>query len=1074
MRKVFLLIFLGLLILPAVSYASVYGILRGKVVDEEGNGLRGATVFLEGTAKGTVVRENDGSFVIVNIDAAEYTVRFTFVGKTTVRKVVRISADKTTTVDVVLRDEKGGVTTETLTVTAQRMVRADDEGTKRILTGDDIQNVAREGLSGVIAMSQGVIQGGGGFIIRGGRASETQIKVDGIDVGNQFTGGFGVSGSGYYPMVSNYATEEIQVITGGFSAEYGDVSSGVVNTVVRRGRNDRYDGFIRWRTDVPALFGSQPTGLQVVREGTRLKAIEAGEGAKWQGSLQHTFEFGTGGPIPLLNDLDVLKNATFYVTGNYFHENYRDVTYKIMDPWGNNIGQRPDNQSWVRDIRGNIRFTLANDITLQISGNYGVSSFEFSSWGWMYVNDEGHVYDKTAEGTFVLRTKDGSPVTNGVPERIARQNVLDQYVNGFNILINHTISPTSFYELRIGNASNNDASSRRVGWKDPGFLSGFEMWQPTDDYKIENNRLVPGKDKIVDNYTYLSELGFTRDGFLRVDLPQRNPLSGYYEGQSNASGTNNPYGITNLFATSGGGSFSFRDGNWWTFDGSYTHVFRTGEFDHTFKSGFVLTLFELHRHSNGNPYDGNPFFDVYTDGRWGGNLYADDDIVKQKTNQPFKPTKFGIYVNDQISYKGIKISAGLRLDYFNPNSDARIPSSSWISIKSDTGFTQASAKVQLSPRVNISYPITDMSYLRLSYGMFFQMPQLQYMYDNFAVDILRGASIIGDPNMDAQRTNQYEVAYSQQLSDDFAFTTTAYYKDIYNQLGVMRVNAVPDPYFQYTVSDYGTARGLEFGLEKRPRNNFSFDVNYTLAWVTGTSPNPASNYGTVLDPYTDKIAFPMSEYPMPQDIRHFVKSNVNFFWLNNQGPSIGGIKLLENTRLTLTSIWRTGTPYTRTDRAGNAVAERNSERQPSRWLMDARISKSFRMRDIFGDGAGNSEIEFFADIYNLLNLSQALGVYSSTGDPIDDGRTFDRQVGDFANVAYYKDADIANPNSYASIQYDNYGNRRYNAVADFDGNGIVTQAETYESYFRYVATIIAFRGNFQIPRTIYMGIMFRF
>lgn len=1076
MRKLFLLIFLGLIILPAMSYASIYGVLRGKVVDEEGKGLRGATVFLEGTAKGTVVRENDGSFTIVNIEAAEYTLRFTFVGKQTVRQIVRISADKTSTVEVVMKDEKGGVTTETVTVTAQSMVNVDDEGgTKKIMSGAEIQNIAREGLSGVVAMTSGVLQSGGGFMIRGGRTEETQIKVDGIDVGNQFTGGFGVSGSGYYPMVSNYATEEVQVITGGFTAEYGDVSSGVVNTIVRRGRDDRYDGFIRWLTDVPALYGSQPTGLQVIREGTRLKAVEAGEGAQFQGSQQNTFEFGTGGPIPVLNDMEFFKNATFYLTGNYFHENHRDNTYKIFDPWGTNIGQRPDNQSWVRDIRGNVRFTLPNDMTIQVSGNYGISSFEFSGWGWMYANQEGHVYDKTADGSFILKTnEDGSPVTNGIPERIVRQNVLDQFVNGFNILINHTLTSKSFYELRIGNASNNDVSSRRVGWEDPGFFTGFEVWEPTDDYKVENNNLVLGQDKIIDHYTFLSNIGYTKDGFTRADIPQRNPISGYFEGNSNASGTYNPYGLVGLFPTSGGGSFSFRDGNWWTFDGSYTQIFKTGEFDHTFKTGFLLTLFELHRHSNGNPYDGNPFFDVYTDGRWGGNLYADNEVVREKTNKPYKPTKFGIYFNDQISFKGIRMSAGLRLDYFNPNSDYRLPSNSWIPISSDTGFAVTSAKIQVSPRINISYPITDMSFLRLSYGMFFQMPQLQYMYDNFAADILRGNSIIGNPNMDAQRTNQYEIAYSQQLTEVFAFTSVAYYKDIYNQLGLMRVNAVPEPYYQYTVSDYGSSRGIEFTLEKMAKDNFSFDLNYTLAWVTGTAQTASSNYNVIIDPYTDKPAFPLSEYPMGQDIRHYAKSNFRVYWRDNEGPSIGGIKLLENTNLIFTGIYRTGTPYTRTDRSGTAIAERNSERQPSRWLLDARIAKSFRMSDIFGDGAGNSEIEIFANINNILNLSQALGVYAATGDPIDDGRTFDRQVGDFANTAYYKDPDIANPATYASVQYDFYGNRRYNSVADFDGNGIVTQAETYESYFRYVATTIAFRGNFQAPRTINIGMMFRF
>ena len=168
-------------------------------------------------------------------------------------------------------------------------------------------------------------------------------------------------------------------------------------------------------------------------------------------------------------------------------------------------------------------------------------------------------------------------------------------------------------------------------------------------------------------------------------------------------------------------------------------------------------------------------------------------------------------------------------------------------------------------------------------------------------------------------------------------------------------------------------------------------------------------------------------------------------------------------------------PYTRTDRNGKAISEINSERQPSIWGLDARISKSFYLKDIFGDNAGsNSTVEFFLDITNLLDRTVATAVYSTTGDPLDDGRTFDRQVGDFNSTSYFKKATLENPSTFTSSQYDTYGNRLYSEMADFDKNGIVTQAEVYESYFKYVETILKFRNNFQAPRIVYFGIMFRF
>ncbi|MEP7218060.1 MAG: alpha-2-macroglobulin family protein [Bacteroidota bacterium] len=58
-------------------------------------------------------------------------------------------------------------------------------------------------LSGVVNTT-----GQNGYGIRGGRASETQIRVDGVKVGDPFQGGFGATNSGYYPTVSTLSISE--------------------------------------------------------------------------------------------------------------------------------------------------------------------------------------------------------------------------------------------------------------------------------------------------------------------------------------------------------------------------------------------------------------------------------------------------------------------------------------------------------------------------------------------------------------------------------------------------------------------------------------------------------------------------------------------------------------------------------------------------------------------------------------------------------------------------------------------------------------------------------------------------
>ncbi|MDX9791017.1 MAG: carboxypeptidase-like regulatory domain-containing protein, partial [Candidatus Kapabacteria bacterium] len=188
MHKFIVLLFLGMLAFPSMTYSQVYGTLRGKVVDEEGKGLRGASVTIEGTQKGAAVRSNDGSYVINGIVAGEYTVKYSFTGRQTTRLKVRISASMTTNQDVTLRDES--IQMEELIVTAQReqVVNHTEIGSLDKKNNEDIINTAREGIGGIISLSAGVIQSGSGFSIRGGRDSETDVRVDGISVGNAFTG----------------------------------------------------------------------------------------------------------------------------------------------------------------------------------------------------------------------------------------------------------------------------------------------------------------------------------------------------------------------------------------------------------------------------------------------------------------------------------------------------------------------------------------------------------------------------------------------------------------------------------------------------------------------------------------------------------------------------------------------------------------------------------------------------------------------------------------------------------------------------------------------------------------------
>jgi hypothetical protein len=1078
-RKLFILFCLGIISCPVYLFAGIYGSIKGQIVDPDDKPIPRASVLVEGTTLGAYAN-NEGRFTILSVSPGSYHIRITSVGYAKKTLEARVSTDEITDLGKISLDVEAKMTSEVI-VKGMKYVDATGIGTKSKFTTEDLTSSSRENLNSIVGLSVGVFNTTNGWVIRGARTTETQIRVDGFDVGNQFTGGFGIGGSTYYPMVSAYATEELQVLTGGFSAEYGDAMGGIVNSVLKKGSTEKYEGYLRWRTDVPSLWGSQATGLQVVRGVDRMIPVKSGDGAKLQGPDENNFQLGAGGPLPFLG------KSTFFISGSYLHNNYRGYGYERYDPWGLNLGHLPNQQTWVKNIEGRFSFAVSPDLEFTLGGNLGQSNFEVGSWFWMYANQQGYNTSQDANGNWVV----GSSL-NGVPEWKAKLPVANQNVYNMYMRIHHVLSQNSFYEINISNTANNDEESRRADFNDPGLFSGFNLMTPQDNLvsnsagdqllRIYNSQSKSYQtDRILDQFTLLTKPGVSADGYQLNAYPNVNNVTGYIEGNADYSSTNNPYGLalSGFFAQHGNtGGVEFRDGNYWQLDGNYNLNIDGGDkgFTHMMKAGFETRYYTQKRHSNQNPWDGNPFFDVYDD-LYGGNIYADNQAIYNATSSPYHPYRASAYYQDQIKYKGITISPGLRLDYFNSNGKYRTLDNVFIPIASlnSDSFAVAPAKVQVSPRINVTYPITLKSLISINYGIYYKMPELQYLYDGFGTYQLRGSSILGNPNMNVQRNNAYQVTYSNELTDIFSLTLSAYYRDVYNQVGLSYVGAVPTPYWIYTVSDYGNAKGLEITFRKAPTytDHIGFQVNYNLSKSVGTSQGPGSNYQASKDPYSDKLAFPMTEIPTGSDRRHRINLMLNFGWYDGQGPSIAGIKPIENTNINFSGFWQSGLPYTQLDKGQKIISEINALRQPSIWGLDMRLSKNFRLKDWFKD-MGNSSIEIFVDVNNILNNRAVTGVNSITGDPIDDGITFYRQKGQFSATTYYKTANYGITQSFSNDQYDNFGQRLYSVYADYNNDGFVTQDEKFQSYVNYVSTAISGQGNYGAPRTIYFGMMFRF
>src|SRR5688572_28243970 len=237
------LLFLALCFgLPALAHGQS---VAGTVRDTSGAVLPGVSVEATSSAlierTRSVVTDANGQYQIIDLRPGTYTVTFTLQGFTTVaRQDLELSGGGVTTVNVEMR--VGGIQ-ETLTVTGDSPVVDVQTSTSReqVLSNEFVRSLpASRGYGNYLAGVPGIQGTGLGasatpsnnfFTARGGRSSEGNIQIDGMNVGSSVGGG-GVSG--YQYDMSN--ASEVQVTIAGGLAEV-DRGGPAFNMIPKTGGN---------------------------------------------------------------------------------------------------------------------------------------------------------------------------------------------------------------------------------------------------------------------------------------------------------------------------------------------------------------------------------------------------------------------------------------------------------------------------------------------------------------------------------------------------------------------------------------------------------------------------------------------------------------------------------------------------------------------------------------------------------------------------------------------------------------------------------------------------------------------
>ena len=237
------------------------GSIIGRIVDAQSLAVPGVTVTATGPqgAKSTT-SDGEGRFVIPFLTPGVYVVRAELQGfKTAERSNVSVSLGQA--YDVPLRMEVGGVT-ETVEVTgAATAIDVTSTTIGSTLDTDSLRQIpVGRTFAQALYLTPGVSSSGtagqANPSISGGTGLENQYVVDGANVTNTGYGGLG-SYSRTFGSLGNATPydfiKEIEVKTGGYEAEFGQATGGVVNVVTKSGTNALRG----------SAFGySQPSGLE--------------------------------------------------------------------------------------------------------------------------------------------------------------------------------------------------------------------------------------------------------------------------------------------------------------------------------------------------------------------------------------------------------------------------------------------------------------------------------------------------------------------------------------------------------------------------------------------------------------------------------------------------------------------------------------------------------------------------------------------------------------------------------------------------------------------------------------------
>jgi len=373
--------------------------IYGKVTDEEtGEDLIYANIVLNknGVLATGASTDFEGNYSIP-VDPGTYEVKISYTGypDRLITDVV-VKAGQSTKLDILMSQ---GIDIETVVVTGYKvpLIEQDNTSTGGTLTSEQIRNLPTKNISALAATTAGLAQAdeGDAVTIKGSRPNATDYYIDGIRV----------SGN----LIPQSEIDQLQVITGGIEAQYGDVTGGIIS-ITTKGPSGKFSGGAELETsEYLDSYGYRLASMNMSGPILKKKTGESILGFRVSGQYLRRLD-----DDPPATDIYVVKDE---VLAELQANPVRRIGSAIVPSSEfltnddvNVQDYRPNEESVRYDITAKVDARLSKAIDVTFTGSYNRTENQSTPFTWRLMNSQNSptVFNTRYRGNFRFRHRLGA------------------------------------------------------------------------------------------------------------------------------------------------------------------------------------------------------------------------------------------------------------------------------------------------------------------------------------------------------------------------------------------------------------------------------------------------------------------------------------------------------------------------------------------------------------------------------------------------------------------------------------------------------------------------------------------